>query len=605
MSKPYLCYRHVRNCLLIFLFAASNAVLAQGVWKPVTHAAPKHNDGPMLLLSDGTVIVKCSEPGAPGPYPDTTGRSWARLTPDIHGSYVNGTWDTIAPMRDSRRYFASQTLRDGRVYVAGGELGTGNSSAEVYNPVANHWDTIPRLFTSTSSYTMFDAMAEILPDGRVLQNLDYHTNYGLYVSNLLFDPATNTFSVADSCLRSQWEANWMKLPDNSLMTIDRNSLTTERYIPATGTWVNDANLADTLWDLTPEIGAGHVLPDGRLVVFGGNGKTGYYTPSGSAAPGSWASGPRAGLYATTPMNIWWGAPDAPSASMNNGKILCSMSPAWPWGGGFVVPTKFFEFDYLADTFIAVAAPDGSASLDMEAYNGVMLCLPDGSIMYGVNGSPQYYVYQPAGSSIIAGKPIIDKVIKQSCDTYMITGKLFNGISEGAMYGDDFQMCTNFPVVRLTSGANVYYARSYNWNRTGLMTGSLPDTAMFVLHTGMPTGWYNLQVIANGNASASWSFGTCGASHAGMPVAGSVQPGLFFATPNPSTLHTTVTYNAEATGMCEFHLLNALGQMVQQGQLAFKAGVNQFDLQLAALPAGIYLLEVQEGESVRQIRIAVQ
>jgi hypothetical protein len=37
----------------------------------------------MLLLSDGTVMVQNNGDNYAG---------WMRLKPDIHGSYVNGTW---------------------------------------------------------------------------------------------------------------------------------------------------------------------------------------------------------------------------------------------------------------------------------------------------------------------------------------------------------------------------------------------------------------------------------------------------------------------------------------------------------------------------------
>ena len=68
----------------------------------------------MLVLSDGTVICKSYSGGTDG-----IGNTFYKLTPDIHGSYVNGTWSAIAPMINTRLYFSSQVLKDGRVYVAG------------------------------------------------------------------------------------------------------------------------------------------------------------------------------------------------------------------------------------------------------------------------------------------------------------------------------------------------------------------------------------------------------------------------------------------------------------------------------------------------------
>src|SRR6478672_6029824 len=53
---------------------------------PLTRLAPDANGGVMLLLSDGTVMAKTSSGGGDG-----IGNVWDRLTPDINGSYANGT----------------------------------------------------------------------------------------------------------------------------------------------------------------------------------------------------------------------------------------------------------------------------------------------------------------------------------------------------------------------------------------------------------------------------------------------------------------------------------------------------------------------------------
>ena len=71
---------------------------AAGTWSALAHGAPG-GVSLMLMLPDGTVM--CQNGGNAG---------WYRLTPDIHGSYVNGTWTTLAPMHDSRRYYSSQVL---------------------------------------------------------------------------------------------------------------------------------------------------------------------------------------------------------------------------------------------------------------------------------------------------------------------------------------------------------------------------------------------------------------------------------------------------------------------------------------------------------------
>src|SRR5581483_11067208 len=56
-------------------------------WTPLVNPPPFGTPGTMLLESDGTVLVH-DEPDN-----DTTGgtAAWYKLTPDSHGSYVNGT----------------------------------------------------------------------------------------------------------------------------------------------------------------------------------------------------------------------------------------------------------------------------------------------------------------------------------------------------------------------------------------------------------------------------------------------------------------------------------------------------------------------------------
>jgi hypothetical protein len=132
----------------------------------------------------------------------------------------------------------------------------------------------------------------------------------------------------------------------------------------------------------------------------------------------------------------------------------------------------------------------------------MLVLPDGNILYS-HMTSQLYVYHPSGSPLAAGKPVINNITPNGDGSYHLTGTGFNGISEGATYGDDLQMNSNYPLVRLTSGGGtVYYARTYNWSRTSVMTGSAIVTTEFTPPTSLPAGVYSLAVVANGIALRS-------------------------------------------------------------------------------------------------------
>jgi hypothetical protein len=501
-----------------------------GFWTPVATLAPDSNAGVMILLSDGTVLCKTLSGGTDG-----IGNIWDKLTPDINGSYVNGTWSQIAPMHDTRLYYSTQVLKDGRVYVAGGEYGTGNALGEVYDPLTNLWTMTP-----TNGESISDANSEILPDGKLIQAMVSFT-FNLKGTEI-YDPVANTYTPGPLCLGSHNESAWVKLPDSSILFVDIGSTNSERYIPSLNQWIVDGTVPVALYDVVgSETGAAFLLPDGRAFFMGATQHTAYYTPSGNVNPGTWAAGPD--------IPNQQAADDAPAAMMVNGKILCAVSPDPTISGSFVPPTTFYEFDYLSNSFTSIKAPDGTNSMNIACYKAGMLDLPNGTVLYSQQqdaSASQYYVYTPAGAPLAAGKPTISGIIQNSCDSFMITGTLFNGISEGSAYGDDWQNATNYPIIRLTSGTNVYYARSYNWNSTCVMTGNLPDTTYFTLQAGMPAGNYSLVVIANGIASD-----TIGITISFPSLSSTLNPPaicsntLFTYTPTSATLGATFTWTRAA------------------------------------------------------------
>ena len=468
-------------CLLICSYN-----FAQPTWSVLATPAPDFSGGLMLLLSDGSVLCKTTNGGTDG-----VGSVWDRLTPNSSGSYINGTWSTIAPMNDTRLYVSSQTLKDGRIYVAGGEYGTGGSKGEIYDPVLNSWTPVP-----ISGAYYGDANSAILDNGKILQA----TLVQPFNQTLIYDPVTNTYANGPTCLGGHDESTWMKLQDNSILFVNVGSTSSERYIPSLNQWIPDANVPVNLYDpFGSETGPGFMLPDGRVFFLGSMGNTALYTPSGNNSPGSWAAGP------SLPGGN--GCPDAAGAMMVDGKIIFSAAPI-PISSAslFLTPTSFYEYDYLTNLITAVSAPGGGPTINTACYVTTMLDLPDGNVMLAFQGSKSYYMHKPAGAPLAAGKPTITAVAQNGCtNTFTLTGLLFNGICEGASYGDDWQMNSNYPIVRLTSGTNVYYARTFNWNRTAIRTGTLPDTTLFTLPGNIPNGTYSLSVSANGNSSDPITF----------------------------------------------------------------------------------------------------
>lgn len=489
--------------LLAFLIA-HNAV-ASGTWFTLGNpakAAVQH----MRLLSDGTVLA-ANNPSAASF--NVIGFVWYRLSPDPLGHYVNGEWSDIAPMHDSRLYYASQILRDGRLFVAGGEYGTGGAKAEVYNPILDVWTQInpPASLLDPATDAFLDASSEILPDGRVLT---YPVSPAVNFGTLIYDPTSNTWTNGDTSLEGLDEASWVKLPDDSILTVDADTLNSERYIPSLGKWIADAHLPVSLWaSLAPnyigETGPAFLLPNGRAIFFGGTGHTAIYIPSGGTNQGNWIAGP------DIPSGL--GAADAPGVMMVNGKILlAAAAPPFVGGDGSVKfgdVTSFFEYDPNAGAvggFTQVSGPTGSTD-NNHSYQMGMLALPDGSVLFADSTEQNFpatgaklYIYVPDGTQI-STKPIISTISPNPDGSFHLTGTGLNGTSEGAGYGDDLQANSNYPLIRFLDTNNMHldYGRTFNWTSTGV-NGNTSSSTDFTLPVGLVPQTYLVSISANGVVS---------------------------------------------------------------------------------------------------------
>ena len=476
-----------------------------GSWQPMVNQPP-NGFGTMLLLSDGTVLAHARIPAPTFPF-SVASKQWFRIHPTPAGHYVGALVLPAADMHDSRDAFTSAVLRDGRVLVAGGEYGTGGATSEIYDPVNDAWTVVPvpaGLITQTvvhdpaegeNRYGFSDAGCKILPDGRVMVAPVFPlTGNG----TIIFDPTSNSWSAGPTSLANQNEASWVKLSDDSILTVDKNSTTSERFVPALNQWVLDTNLPVMLYDQHVELGPAFLLPDGRAFFLGGTGKTALYTPSplGGSNPGSWQAGPAIpnGLVSA----------DAPAVMLPSGNVLCAVSVGWTNG-----PTTFVDFlPGNTGSFIVDTSPPFSPSLTVDDPQGdVFLPLPDGTILFShVVGNALgggVFIYTPDNPPLAAGKPKITRIEPRTDGSYHLIGTGFNGISEGAGYGDDAQMDSAYPLVRLTDPLGlVYYARTYNWSSTSVMTGNKLVSVDFVLPSPLPPNSYALQVVANGNASDS-------------------------------------------------------------------------------------------------------
>jgi hypothetical protein len=466
--------------------------VAAGTWTALANTAPD-NVELMLVLPDGT-IMGANAFTSGGNY----GKAWYRLTPDSSGSYQNGAWTTRATAANTRLWCGSQVLKDGRVFTAGGEYGDGPTTSEIYDPVGDSWTTLP----SAGVTDFVDPPSILLPDGRVLI---YPVTHGSIANGTkIYDPIANSWINGPACLASQNESTWVKLPDDSILTVDKNSTLSERYIPSLNKWVRDATVPVNLYGVGSETGPAFLLPDGRAFFVGGVSNTALYTPSplGGTNAGSWVAGP----------NIPSGraAPDAGGCMMVNGKILLAVSQQGTVGNTFPTPTYFYEYDYTVGatgSFTQVNSPTGGLSDNIPSYRAVMVALPDGNVLYS-HFDNQLYVYQPTGAAISAAKPSISTVNWRGNGTVRVTGTKFNGIGSGASYGDDAQMDSNFPLIRFTTGGSVYYGRTHDWTSTGVATGSEGIATELTLPSQLnvaPNTAFSMSVVANGVASTGVTF----------------------------------------------------------------------------------------------------
>ena len=134
----------------------------------------------------------------------------------------------------------------------------------------------------------------------------------------------------------------------------------------------------------------------------------------------------------------------------------------------------------------------------------MLDLPNGQVLYN-DGSSEMEVYTGSGAPNPAWAPSIRSLSDNNLrrgGTYSLSGKQLAGLDQGAVYGDDVQDNTNFPLVRITNSATgvVTYARTHDWTSVSVNPGTRSSTE-FTLPGNTPRGRSTLVVVANGIASS--------------------------------------------------------------------------------------------------------
>ena len=128
----------------------------------------------------------------------------------------------------------------------------------------------------------------------------------------------------------------------------------------------------------------------------------------------------------------------------------------------------------------------------------LLLLPTGEVMLNLN-----FVYKSTGTFLNVWRPTITSFLFQNNvnpgGTYQIFGRQFNGLSQANGFGDEFQVATNFPLVRITNNAtgDVSYATTHDFSSMGVATGAAIVSTFFDVPTDLEIGESKLEVVANG------------------------------------------------------------------------------------------------------------
>ena len=572
--------RAVSLSLLALLFLISAGTVRAASWTPLKNIFPSPNGVQLMVQeTDGTILV--------GAY---DGQSWFKLTPDITGSYINGTWTQLATEPVRRLYFASQVLPDGKFLVAGGEysgpglLANWSNTGEIYDPIANTWSVItpypaqadcpsigyvsgnltsgsPQItniypyttrlvvgwavngagIPAGATITSIDSPAQITISANATATLTAsRVNFpghfyqliaclgddpsillpggNILVGNLInrntyiYSPLTNSWASSGMKVYPDQsdEEGWAKLGNGTVLNYDLfESAATggsyaEIYNPATGTWSSISPSDESAHGAIPQLSGASIgfelgpvlrLQDDRMIVIGATQHTALYNPSTN----TWAAGPDI-MGTLNGVPTPFGADDAPASVLPNGHVIFA-ADAGPTLGTFSAPTQLFDFNPTTDTISPVSPPIPDPNLPlMPAYPTRMLVLPTGQMLFS-DSRAQIWAYTPDGEPNLALRPVISGIAYNGGGLFTLTGTQLNGQSAGAAYGDNDQMDSNYPIIRMTNDAGyVFYARSSNWSSTSVDGGTTPETVNFTLNPGVTPGNYSLVVSGAGISS---------------------------------------------------------------------------------------------------------
>jgi hypothetical protein len=306
----------------------------------------------------------------------------------------------------------------------------------------------------------------------------------------------------------------LRLQDGRALAIGA-SQHTGLYNPSTNTWAAGADIMGTLNGIPSPFGGDDapaaILPNGHVILAADAGPSGF-TSSGNITSGSTII---TNIPSTAILQVGWAVSgsgiqsgstvssvDSPSQiHISKAATATTTGVAISFGGLFSFPTQLFDFNPSTGTINPVSPAIPDTNLPTEpVYPTRMLILPTGQLLFS-DSSAQLWAYTPDGIPSPALRPVINGVTYNGGGSFTLTGKQLTGQSAGAAYGDDDQMDSNYPIVKMTSlTGNVYYARTTNWSSVGVDGGTSPETVNFTLNPALTPGNYTVVVTGAGISS---------------------------------------------------------------------------------------------------------
>ena len=194
-------------------------------WASIPLQSPGPNPATMLLLTDGSVLIQ-----------QYFSNQWWILTPEpLTGKYETGTWEELnIGSAKTRKYYASSMLKDGRVFIVGGEytnpantnVQQEDSTGEIFDPISQSWSSMNK--PAAFSWIQGDASCCMLADGRVLFGGPGLSNN---TSTAIWDPyapaleawvtaGTAFGTISNTKVGVTSEETWILLHDGSVLAVN-------------------------------------------------------------------------------------------------------------------------------------------------------------------------------------------------------------------------------------------------------------------------------------------------------------------------------------------------------------------------------------------------